>query len=165
MSSTLETIPLYVDGKEFPSKTTFPVYDPQDRTTVLHNVSSLSVAAVADVVASSKKALQGWRDTPFTERRKIFVKAAELLKERTPELIQNQATETTSSAGFAGFDVGVLTAGSIEETAAAMSQALRGEMAPLDASGKRMMTIKEPMGVVLSIGKYKLVQLTTSAAA
>jgi len=148
-----DTVPLIVDGKDFPSQTTFPVYDPQDRSTVLHKVSSLSLASVADVVASSKKAFPGWRDTPYTEKRKIFAKVAELLRERTPELIGTQATETTSSAGFAGFDVAVLTAATVDETSAAMSTALRGEMAPMDASGKRMMVIKEPLGVVLSIGE------------
>jgi acyl-CoA reductase-like NAD-dependent aldehyde dehydrogenase len=147
------TVPLIVDGKDFPASNTFPVYDPQDRSTILHHVSSLSVSSVADVVASSKRAFPGWRDTPYTERRKIFAKAAVLLQERIPELIQTQVDETTSSQGFAGFDVAVLTAATLEETAAAMSTALRGELAPLDASGKRMLTVKEPLGVVLSIGE------------
>ena len=151
--SASPTVPIIVDGKEYPSKQTYPVYDPQDRATVLHNVASLPVSAVADVVASSRKAFPAWRDTPYTEKRKIFLKAAELMRERTPELIGCQATETTSSAGFAGFDVAVLTTATLDETTAVMSTALRGEMAPLDASGKRMMVIKEPMGVVLSIGE------------
>ncbi|UZJ57329.1 hypothetical protein CBS101457_006649 [Exobasidium rhododendri] len=149
-----DTIPMIVDGKPFPSQSTFPVYDPQDRTTVLHNVSSLGLSSVAEVVASSKKALPGWRNTSIAERRKIFAKAASLLQLRLGELIGTQATETTSSAGFAGFDVAILSTECLDETSAAMSTALRGEMAPLDATGKRMMVIKEPMGVVLSIAPW-----------
>jgi acyl-CoA reductase-like NAD-dependent aldehyde dehydrogenase len=152
MSSSLN-VPVIVDGQAFPCQSTYPVFDPQDRTTILHNVSSISVSNVQDVISSSTKAFPGWRDLPFTEKRKIFTKAAQLLQERLPELIATQSKETTSSTGFASYDVAVLAAATIEETNAAMSTALRGEMAPLDASGKRMMIIKEAMGVVLSIGE------------
>jgi acyl-CoA reductase-like NAD-dependent aldehyde dehydrogenase len=151
MPSIEANVPIIVDGKEFPTQSTFPLYDPQDRTTVLHNVSSLPVGSVGEVTASSKRALSAWRDMPFTERRKIFFKAAQLFQERTPELIGTISTETTAPTGFASYDVGVLASACLEETTAVMSTALRGEMAPLDPSGKRMMVIKEPYGVVLSI--------------
>jgi acyl-CoA reductase-like NAD-dependent aldehyde dehydrogenase len=161
MPSAEASVPIIVDGKAFPTQGTFPVYDPQDRTTVLYSVSSLPAASVADVTASSKKAFPAWRDMPYAEKRKIFFKAAQLFQERIPELVQTITTETTAPTGFASFDIGVLAAACLEETTAVMSTALRGEMAPLDASGKRMMVIKERYGVVLSIPAWNAPGKTT----
>lgn len=66
--------------------------------------------------------------TPITQRRDIFVKAAQLLRERIPKYAAIEHRETTSSEGWAGFEM-TLAAESIEEVAAASTVALRGEIA------------------------------------
>lgn len=148
---SLDAIPLIVDGQAFPSSSSYPVYDPQDRVTILHNANCIKVDSVSDVVESSRKALPGWKNTSITERRKIFNKAIQLFHEREQDLIETEAKETTASTGYASYIVSVLAAACIEETTAVMSSALRGEMAPCDSSGKRMVVIKEPYGVILSM--------------
>lgn len=146
-----ELVPCIVDNKPFATPSSFPLVDPQDRKTILHNVATLPATSVGDVVASSQRAFEAWRDTPLKERRKLLHKAAALFEERIPELIQIEASETTASAGFAAFDVGYLAADAINETPNSMAAALRGEVAPADASGKRMLVTREPLGCVLSI--------------
>jgi acyl-CoA reductase-like NAD-dependent aldehyde dehydrogenase len=117
----------------------------------MHKAGSLPISAIPELMASAKRGFTVWRDTPYADRRKVLLKANQILQERIPQLIQCESTETTAGAGFAGFDVAVLTTATLEETLATMSTALRGEMAPLDPSGKRMAVIREPYGGVLSI--------------
>lgn len=145
-------VPCIVDNRALAVQTTFDVVSPADRTTVLHQVAAFQATGLNDLLASSSRGLESWRNTSITERREVFVKAAVLLRERLPQLIEVEANETTASAGFAAFELGVLATSSLDETSAAMSAALRGEMAPIDPSGKRMSVIREPLGVVLSIG-------------
>lgn len=144
-------IPCVIDNKQFDTKSTFDVIDPADRKTVLHSASAFNVHSVDQLINSSRKGFQVWRDTPFAERRKIFLRAQQLFNERMGDLIQFESKETTAGAGFAGYDVGVLTSACLEESLSSMSTALRGEMAPLDPSGKRMCVVREPIGPTLSI--------------
>lgn len=149
MSHTV--IPCIVDNKPFSAPSTYDVVDPSDRSTVMHKAASFPASSIEELMTSSSKGFQAWRDTPFAERRKVFMRAQQLFQERSEKLIECEATETTAGQGFASYDVTVLTAASLEETTATMSTALRGEMAPPDPSGKRMAVIREPYGGVLSI--------------
>lgn len=144
-------IPCVIHNKHFATQNTFDVVDPADRKTVLHAVSAFTANSVDELIKSSRQGFQVWRDTPFTERRKIFLRVQQLFNERMGDLIQCEAKETTAGAGFAGYEVGVLTSASLEESLAAMSIALRGEMAPLDPNGKRMCVVREPIGPTLSM--------------
>lgn len=64
----------------------------------------------------------------MTFRRRIFAKAAALLAERIGDYAAISLAETSTSVGFAGFDIHLATE-SLEETASAATLALRGEIA------------------------------------
>ncbi|CEH16527.1 Aldehyde dehydrogenase [Ceraceosorus bombacis] len=117
-------------------------------------VYAASTADVEAAVASSKRAFAGWRDTPVTARRSILLKASQLFKERIPELIGVETEETSSGTGFAGYEIAVLASDLLEETACAMNQALRGETAPPDPTGKQMIVERVPFGCVLGIAPW-----------
>jgi len=71
--------------------------------------------------------------TPVTQRREIFLKAASIFKRRLPEFVEVEAHETVSTKGWSGFDIS-LAIESIEEVAAVCTAALRGEIATTASS-------------------------------
>lgn len=147
------SVPCIVDNEPFTTSASFDVISPADRKTVLHSVTSIEASDVPKIVASSRAAFRAWRDTSIPAKRAIFTKAEQLLRERSAEYIANEATETTASQAWATMDVAQLATLSLAEGSAAMSAALRGEMAPYDgsANGKRMFVHRVPYGCVLSI--------------
>lgn len=112
----------------------------------------------------------------MVERRNIFIKAAQILRERIPELAKIEFEETTSSEGWAGFEMTLaaescvgftlrhfsssteaaadgMSASRIEETAAAATNALRGEIATTEAH-QRAYIERCPYGVVLGMAPW-----------
>ncbi|ORY88424.1 aldehyde dehydrogenase [Leucosporidium creatinivorum] len=142
----ISPLPNYVDGKAFEGKGSYTVLDPHDTSKEIHKVSSITVDDVPAVIAAAKKALPAWKATSVIERRNIFLKAAALLRERIPQYIGVEYSETTSSEGWSGFDL-TCAADHIEETAAAATLALRGEVATTDA-GQRGYISRCPYGIV-----------------
>lgn len=153
-TTEIPKVSCFINNKRHPFSSTYDVISPVDRTTVLHKVEAFEVDKIEELMDSSQQGFQSWKDTSITDRRKVFLKALQLLQERLPQLIEDEVNETTVGTGFASFEVGVGTVTSIEETAAALSTALRGELAPNEANGKRQCIIREPLGGVLSIGMF-----------
>jgi acyl-CoA reductase-like NAD-dependent aldehyde dehydrogenase len=117
----------------------------------VHSVVSCGPSEAAAAVDAAAAALPAWKATSFTERRNIFLKAADLLRQRAEEYTKLTAAETPLDLAFAGFEIGGLAIPQLEETAAVITQALKGEFPRIDASGKRELIQREPYGVVLGI--------------
>jgi len=147
---TETVVPCVINNQVVHSQATYDLRDPHT-SEVLYKVSAASPEIAAQAVKAAEDALPAWKATPATERRKIFIKAAELLKTRSAELAVLEAKETTSAPGWSGFDVG-LAADVLEELAAA-STALRGEIAP-SPPGQRAYILREPFGVVFAIAPW-----------
>lgn len=96
--------------------------------------------------------------TPVTERRDIFIKAAAILKARTPEFAKVEFEETTSTQMWAGFECG-LAVESIEEVAAVATAALRGEIATT-AGHQRACQFPDQTPMSLSYGRAHTASLT-----
>ena len=111
-------VPSYVGGKPFIGSGSYPVADPHQTSKVVHVVSSVTLSDVPAVIAAAEAALPGWRavseesaptdrsvsdrrdtQTSVLERRRIFLKAAALLRERTATYAAVEYEETTSSVG------------------------------------------------------------------
>lgn len=75
-----------------------------------------------------------------------------MLRERTQQYAEIEFKETTSSQGWAGFEI-TLAAESIEEVAAAATVALRGEIAS-SAPGQRAYISRCPFGVVFGAAPW-----------
>ena len=114
-----------------------------------------AAASVADALAAADAAAEAfasWSATGPTERRRLLLKAADVMETHTKDFAAVMAGEVGASAGWAGFNVH-LAAGIIRE-AAAMTTQIQGETIPTDKPGTLSMTIRQPVGVVLSIAPW-----------
>jgi acyl-CoA reductase-like NAD-dependent aldehyde dehydrogenase len=102
--------------------------------------------------SAAAAAFPAWSKTGPGERRRLLLKAADLLEARTPDFIARMTRETGSTAGWAGFNVH-LAAGMLRE-AASMTTQITGEVIPSDVPGSFAMAIRQPVGVVLAIAPW-----------
>ncbi|RYE99261.1 MAG: aldehyde dehydrogenase family protein, partial [Oxalobacteraceae bacterium] len=115
-------------------------------------VSTASAATAEDAVRaadSSARAFAAWSKVGPGERRRLLLAAANALEAKTDELCRVMAQEIGASALWAGFNVAASVA-LIREAAGLTTQA-RGETIPTDRPGTLSMTLRQPVGVVLSI--------------
>lgn len=115
-------------------------------------VTTAAAATVEDArraVESAAAAFQTWSRTGPTERRRILLKAADILDAKTPEFIAAMADEIGASHLWAGFNV-FLASGLFREAAALTTQ-IQGETIPTDKPNTLSMTVRQPVGVILSI--------------
>lgn len=115
-------------------------------------VTRWAAAGVPDAIAaveSAQAAFKTWRLTPPSERRRLLLKAADVLESKTPAFIEAMAAEVSASALWAGFNV-MLAANLFREAASLVTQ-VQGETLPTDKPGALSMTVRQPVGVVLSI--------------
>jgi acyl-CoA reductase-like NAD-dependent aldehyde dehydrogenase len=115
-------------------------------------VTRAAAGGVDDAVAaveSAHVAYKTWRHSSPSERRRILLKTADALEARMPQFIEAMAGEVGASALWAGFNV-VLAANLFREAASLATQ-IQGETIPTDKPGAISMTVRQPVGVVLSI--------------
>lgn len=146
-------ISLLIDGADVKSrsKTTFERKDP-----VTGEVATVAEAAsVEDVNAacdSAAAAFPAWSETGPTERRKLLLKAADLLEARTPDFIKLMTEETGSTGPWGGFNV--MFAAKIMREAASMTTMIHGEIIPSDKPGCLSMAIRQPAGVCVGMAPW-----------
>lgn len=115
-------------------------------------ITSAAAGGVEDAVAaanSAHAAFQTWRNTAPSERRRLLLKAADVLESKTPQFIEVMAAEVGAAALWAGFNVHL--AANLFREAASMVTQIQGETIPTDKPGALSMTVRQPVGVVLSI--------------
>lgn len=103
-------------------------------------------------VESASTAYKTWRHSSPTERRRVLLKAADVLEAKMPEFIETMAAEVGASGLWAGFNV-VLAANLFREAASLATQ-IQGETIPTDKPGALSMTVRQPVGVILSIAPW-----------
>lgn len=154
--------PCYIDGKPVHTAATYALNDPHTGSE-LYRVSAARVQDALVAVDAAARALPAWRNTSPMERRAIFQRAADLLRERTAAQAALEFAETTSSRGWAAFEMGL--AHEVIEELASASTALRGEIAP-SHSGQRAYLTRVPYGVVFGMAPWNApMTLGTRAAA
>jgi len=115
-------------------------------------VTRAAAGSVEDAVAaveSASTAFATWRQSPPSERRRILLKAAEALEARTPAFIEAMGAEVGASGLWAGFNVYL--AANVFREAASLATQIQGETIPTDKPGALSMTVRQPVGVILSI--------------
>lgn len=153
----LQPVPALIGGEPLTnSKTTFDVHRPERgaNESNVHTVISCSVDDAKKAVDAAAAALPAWKATSFSERRNIFLKAADLLRGRIDEYVKVTTGETCLDVAFSSFELANLAVPGLEETAAVISTALRGEFPRIDATGRRELIQREPFGVVLGIAPW-----------
>ncbi|HTW89509.1 MAG TPA: aldehyde dehydrogenase [Candidatus Binataceae bacterium] len=114
-----------------------------------------AAATVEDAVAavdSAAKAFPAWAAVGPTERRGLLLKAADLLEAHAPDFAKLMKEEMGGNAVFIHFNVG-LAAGIMREAASLTTQ-VTGETIPTDKPGCLSITIRQPVGVILSIAPW-----------
>ena len=118
-------------------------------------ITTMAAATIADARAaadSASRAFATWSQTGPTERRHILLRAADLVEEKCYEFVSAMALEIGASELWSRFNVG-LTAGLLREAASLATQ-IQGETLPTDKRGTLSMTIRQPVGVILSIAPW-----------
>jgi salicylaldehyde dehydrogenase len=144
---------LIIDNADVPA-TTAATFERRSPTTG-ELVTRAAAASVADAIAaadSAAAAYRSWSATGPTERRRILLKAADLLEARTPEFSRVMALEVGASDLWAG--VNVMLAANLFREAAALTTQIQGETIPTDKAGVLSMTVRQPVGVILSIAPW-----------
>ena len=118
-------------------------------------VTRAAAADVSDAIAavdSAAAAFITWSQTGPSERRAILLKAADIMDQRTPELIEAMGQEVGAAPLWAGFN-GFLTSNLLREAAGLATQ-IQGETIPTDKPGTLSMTVRVPAGVVFSMAPW-----------
>ncbi|KAK4221437.1 Aldehyde/histidinol dehydrogenase [Podospora fimiseda] len=164
--SISDTQLLYINGKYQPSSdgATFPVTNPMTGETIYHSASA-SLDDYYTAIESAHIAFQTWSKTSPSARRKIFLKAADIMesyiKSPAPELMSQEVSATMHWVRVNVF----ATAGLFRETAS-LATHIRGEIIPADREGTTLMVERTAVGVVFGISPWNApINLTARAVA
>lgn len=115
-------------------------------------VTTAAAAGVADArraAASAGEAFKTWSQTGPSERRRVLMVAADKLEAKGGEIGQAMAAEVGASGLWGGFNVWA--AANLIREAASLTTQIQGETIPTDKPGTLSMTLRQPVGAVLSI--------------
>jgi len=100
---------------------------------------------VARAIEAAVDASATWSQAAPAERQRIFLRAADLLEARTPEIVELLARETGAAFGFSMFQCGFVP--NLFRQSAALAYAPLGQVLPSD-SGAFALGLRRPVGVV-----------------
>jgi acyl-CoA reductase-like NAD-dependent aldehyde dehydrogenase len=126
----------------------FDDFDPF-RGTVVARVSAGTREDAARAVDAAAQAFPPWAELPPAEKQALFLRAADIVERRRPEIVSLLATETGCASAFAGFQV--LTAIRLLRQASNWGYLPVGEIIRSDAPGTFAMALRKPLGVVAGI--------------
>jgi len=118
-------------------------------------VSRVAAAKRVDArraVEAAAAAFPAWRETKPAARRKLFLKAADLLESRQMEIANLISEETGGTFGWGMFNC-FFVAGILRESAAQV-YSVRGEIIPSDLPDTFAMATRQPVGVVVGIAPW-----------
>jgi salicylaldehyde dehydrogenase len=148
-TGTLET-KLVIDNVARPA-TKGAVFERRSSTTgqVVTRAAAASAADAITAADSAQKAFLTWSKSSPSERRKVLLKAADILETKTPAIIEAMAKEVGAATLWAGFNV--FLAANLFREAASLATQIQGETIPTDKPDTLSMTVRQPVGVILSI--------------
>jgi len=117
--------------------------------------SRAAAASLTDAdaaVAAAQAAFPAWSAMLPGERRRLLLKAAEVMESHTEDFIARGVAEAGGVPGWYGFNV-MLAANMLRE-AAAMTTQVGGELIPSDIPGCLAMGVRQACGVVLGIAPW-----------
>jgi acyl-CoA reductase-like NAD-dependent aldehyde dehydrogenase len=126
----------------------FDDFDPF-RGTVVARVPAGTRDDAARAVDAAARAFPAWAELPPAEKQVLFLRAADIVERRRPEIVSLLATETGCASAFAGFQV--LTAIRLLRQASNWGYLPVGEIIRSDAPGTFAMALRKPLGVVAGI--------------
>ncbi len=119
---------------------------------VVATVGASKPEDVDRAVASADQAFGPWSETPPGERRRIFLKAADLMESKSQDLAAAMTAETGSTFGWGMFNAGFASS-ILREAAAAVTYPL-GQVLTSDTPGALSLAIRQPSGVVAAFAPW-----------
>ncbi|KAK5993817.1 Salicylaldehyde dehydrogenase [Cladobotryum mycophilum] len=145
-----QVVPLWVNGAALPvnSDSLFEVIHGEDGS-IAHYAHGANVEEAKAAVEAAAAAFPSWSRTPYTQRREILLKVADILNTRADELGEMQAVETSANPRF-GKLFARMAGPHVHEIAGNIANALTGAVPPIASEGYGFV-LKEPVGPVLII--------------
>ena len=150
-ADTSKPVPLWINGEEVVTDTTFDVISPST-SEKLWSSSSVSTKQATEAVDAAQAAFKTWRKAKPTQIRTILLQAADIFEARKDELAEYMKSETGALDAFAGFN----TSTTIEyfRDVAGRPASIMGAIPTTQAEGQAALVFKEPYGVILGIAPW-----------
>lgn len=150
----LDVVPLWINGKasDLEADNLIEVTSSAESKMVYYAQSATVENATAAVDAAAK-AFKIYSNLQYHERRKLLLKAADILEERVEELGRFQMEETSCPETWGRFNV-ILAAKAIREIAANITIAATGELPPPETANSFCLVFKQAIGSVLTIAPW-----------
>ena len=144
---------LFING-EWTAALDGKTYDKKNPYTggVASHVASGKREDARRAIDAAAAAFPAWSATPPAVRRSLFLKAADILERRMPEIAKVTAEETGQTFGWGMFNC--IYAVSILREGAAQAYGLIGQVIPTDLPDTTAMAIRQPVGVVVGIAPW-----------
>ncbi|KAL6876723.1 aldehyde dehydrogenase [Trichoderma novae-zelandiae] len=144
-------VPFFINGEDYQPERSFDVVSPVTGK-VSHRCGAATVSDAAAAVGAAAAAFKTWRKTTPAYRRDIFLKAADLMQQRSGELAEIMANETGAVLPWALFNIS--TAAELIRDAASRISAIEGSFPTLANPSSSGIVLREPYGVVLSVAPW-----------
>lgn len=144
-------VPLWIDGKEVSTTTTFDVHSPSTGEK-LWTGSSASTVEANLAAEAAQKAFKSWRKTKPADIQTIVLKAADIMESRREELASYMMQETGALRPFTDFNI-TTTIENFRDVASRAAH-IQGVIPQTKDSDQGAFVFKEPFGVVLGIAPW-----------
>jgi len=105
-------------------------------------------------IEAAQAAFPEWANTPPSVRRKVFLKAADIMESRQDELVKAMMEEVGGTIGISMFQMFFVPG--LYRTAAAGAYEVKGEIIPADYPNAFFMAVRQPAGVVSCFGPFNV---------
>jgi acyl-CoA reductase-like NAD-dependent aldehyde dehydrogenase len=116
---------------------------------VVTTAAAATVEDAREAADSAHAAFATWSLSGPTERRRILLRAADILESKMGDFVSTMALEIGSPEAWSGFNV--MGSAALFREAAGLVTQIQGETIPTDKPGTLSMTLRQPVGVILSI--------------
>jgi acyl-CoA reductase-like NAD-dependent aldehyde dehydrogenase len=113
---------------------------------------AMTVAQATAAVDRAAAAFPAWSRTPPNERRRLLLRAADLVEQRAPDLQRLMTAEVGAAGRAIGHNL-MIGANNLRD-AAGMANRINGEVIPSNIPGVFTMTVRRPLGVTLGVAPW-----------
>src|SRR5512138_729271 len=113
-------------------------------------------------IEAAQAAFPEWSASPPSLRRKIFLKAADIMERRQEELVKAMMEEAGGTIGISMFQMFFVPG--LYRSAAAAAYDVKGEIIPADHPNSFFMAVRQPAGVVSCFGPFNVPYILCSRA-
>lgn len=149
-------VPLIINGKEEEGPVVFDIVSPYTNRTCWKATSATPNDAIRAVEAA-EHAFPAWSKTKPTVRRDILLKAADILESRLEQNAEIMRTEMGADVGASQFFVIPLSIRMLRDIAGRITS-ICGSVPVVEEEGQSAIIYKEPMGVILGIVPWYVIQ-------